>query len=229
MFFGRDLYRIRVKITTETLPRCRRKTTANPCTSYLGHPFKNMLLAKGKILPPCLQTKVGEDKIGSRQHARTTTISCKGVAYFVGRVLTYLLQLRGFCLDVLPSRFLQWTKPLSASLLLETLADLGRSRSQLIAENALLRQQLIILRRQVKRPSCSKADRTLLVLLARLVRTWEQALVIVQPDTLLRWHRELSRQLWKRTSKAASHTPKIAAETIALIKAMAAMNRRLRC
>jgi hypothetical protein len=51
--------------------------------------------------------------------------------------------------------------------------------------NALLRQQLIILHRQVKRPTCSKADRTLLVLLARLVRTWEQALLIVQPDTLL--------------------------------------------
>jgi hypothetical protein len=93
----------------------------------------------------------------------------------VGRVLKYLLQLRGFCLDVLHSRFLQWTKPLSSSLPLETLADLGRSKSQLIAENALLRQQLIILHRQVKRPVCSKADRTLLVLLARLVHTWEQA------------------------------------------------------
>jgi len=110
-------------------------------------------------------------------------------------------------------------------LLLETLADLGRSKSQLIAENALLRQQLLILHRQAKRPACSKADRMLLVLLARLVRTWEQALVIVQPDTLLRWHRELFRLLWKRRSKAASHTPKIAAETIGLIKAMAAMNR----
>ncbi len=147
----------------------------------------------------------------------------------MGRVLTYLLQLRGFCMDVLPSRFLHWTKPLSTSLLLETLADLGRSKSQLIAENALLRKPLIILHRQVKRPACSKADRTLLVLLARLVRTWEQALFIVQPDTLLRWHRELFRLIWKRRSKAASHTPKIAAETIALIKEMAAMNRRLRC
>src|SRR5438105_3150541 len=128
-------------------------------------------------------------------------------------------------MDVLHSRFLQWTKPLSTSLLLETLADLGRSKSQLVAEKALLRQQLIMLRRQVKRPACSKADRTLLVLLARLVRTWEQVLVIVQPDTLLRWHRELFRLLWRRRSKAASHTPKIAAETIALIKEMAAMNR----
>src|SRR5438105_13670140 len=128
-------------------------------------------------------------------------------------------------MDVLPPRFLQWTKPLSTSLLLETLADLGRSKSQLIAENALLRQQLIILRRQVKRPACSKADRTLLVLLARLVRTWEQALVIVQPDTLLRWHRELFRLFWKQKSKASSHKPKVAPETIALIKEMARENR----
>jgi putative transposase len=143
----------------------------------------------------------------------------------VGRVLTYLLQLRGFCFDVLHSRFLQWTKPLSTSLLFETLTDLGRSKSQLIAENALLRQQLIILHRQVKRPTCSKADRTLLVLLARLVRTWEQALFNVQPDTLLRWHGELFRQYWKRRSKTSSHKPKVAAETIALIREMAVKNR----
>src|SRR5947208_8025353 len=50
----------------------------------------------------------------------------------------------------------------------------------------------------------------LLVLLARLVRTWKQALLIVQPDTLLRWHRELFRLVWKRRSKAASHQPKSA-------------------
>ena len=59
------------------------------------------------------------------------------------RVLTYLLQLRDFCMDVLPPRFLQWTKPLSTSLLLETLADLGRSKSQLIAENALFLRERV--------------------------------------------------------------------------------------
>jgi putative transposase len=68
---------------------------------------------------------------------------------------------------------------------LSTLADLGRSKSELIAENALIRQQLIILRRQVKRPTFTRTDRILLVLLARIVRTWQQALVIVQPDTRL--------------------------------------------
>jgi putative transposase len=65
----------------------------------------------------------------------------------------------------------------------------------------------------------------LLVLLARPVRTWQQALFIVQPDTLLHWHRELFRLFWKRKSKAASRKPKVAAETIALIREMAKDNR----
>jgi hypothetical protein len=137
---------------------------------------------------PCLQTKEGEWKIRSRQHhahARTTTISRDGEAYSMDRVFTHLLRLKGCCLDVLRSRFPCWTKPLSTSLPLGTLTDLGRSRSQLIAENALLRKPLIILSRQVKRPTFNRADRILLVLLARLVRTWQQALLIVQPDTRL--------------------------------------------
>jgi putative transposase len=126
---------------------------------------------------------------------------------------------------VLRARFLQWTTLLISSLPLETLADLARSKPELIAENALLRQQLIILKRQVKRPRCTKTDRILLVLLARLVRTWQQTLLIVQPETLLRWHREFFRLYWKRRSKASSHQPKVAAETISLIREMAKENR----
>ena len=90
-------------------------------------------------------------------------------------VFTTLQRLKDSCLEVLTYRFARWTKPLRASLPLSTLNDLSRSRSQLIAENALLRQQLIILKRRVKRPTCTKTDRLLLVLLARLVRTWQQA------------------------------------------------------
>ena len=140
-------------------------------------------------------------------------------------VMTSLQQLKDGCLHALSSRLTRWTKPLTSSLPLSTLADLSRSKSELVAENALLRQQLIILRRQVKRPTCTKTDRVLLVLLARLVRTWQQTLFIVQPDTLLRWHRELFRLVWKRKSKAASHEPKLALETIALIREMARNNR----
>jgi putative transposase len=143
----------------------------------------------------------------------------------MARVLKHLQRLKNGCWDALSSRFTRWTKPLLTSLPLATVAELGRSKSELIAENALLRQQLIILKRQVKRPVCTKTDRVLLVLLARLVRTWQQALLIVQPDTLLRWHRELFRWHWKRKSKAPACRPKIASETIALIKQMATENR----
>ena len=60
-------------------------------------------------------------------------------------VFTHLRRLKNGCLDALPSRFARWTTPLTSSLPLQTMADLGRSKSELIAENALLRQQLIIL------------------------------------------------------------------------------------
>src|SRR5947199_7898522 len=116
-------------------------------------------------------------------------------------------------------------KPRSTSLLLGTIADLAKGKSELLVENALLRQQLIILRRQVKRPACRKTDRFLLVLLARMIRTWKQALFIVQPETLLRWHRELFRFFWKHKSKADSRQPKLSLETIAVITEMASKNR----
>jgi hypothetical protein len=140
-------------------------------------------------------------------------------------VLIPLQRLKDGCWHALSSRFARWTKPLRSSLPLGTLTVLGRSKSELFAENALLRQQLIILERQVKRPACTKTDRILLILLARLVRAWQQTLLIVQPDTLLRWHRELFHLYWKRRSKASSHQPKVAAETIALIRQMARENR----
>jgi putative transposase len=68
-------------------------------------------------------------------------------------VFTSLKLLKDGCLEALSSRLTRWTKPLTSSLPLATLTDLGKSKSELIAENALLRQQLIILKRQVKRPA----------------------------------------------------------------------------
>jgi hypothetical protein len=60
-----------------------------------------------------------------------------------------------------------------------------RSRADLIAENLLLRQQLIVLNRQVKQPRLTNGERLRLVLLARCTQFWQQALLIVQPDTLV--------------------------------------------
>jgi putative transposase len=121
--------------------------------------------------------------------------------------------------------FSRWIKARTTSLLLGTFADMTRGKSELLAENALLRQQLVILRRQIKRPAYRKRDRLLLVLLSRMVRTWKQALFLVQPETLLRWHRELFRMFWRRKSKAQSRKPRLSPETITLIKEMAANNR----
>lgn len=73
----------------------------------------------------------------------------------------------------LQERVLRWIKPLMTSLVLGTFADLTGGKAELLAENALLRQQLIILRRQIKRPVCKKTDKLLLVFLARVVRTWK--------------------------------------------------------
>ena len=130
-------------------------------------------------------------------------------------------------LQALRRRLLAATKPATPMLIAGALADLSRSKPELVAENALLWQQLLVLRRSVKRPRCTPTDRTLLVLLAGRVRAWRSALLLVQPDTLLRWHRQLFRHFWRRTSRPGSSTrkPKVSAETIVLIREMAAANR----
>ena len=131
----------------------------------------------------------------------------------MSRVFISIKHLVCSCFHILQDGFLRWTRPLNTSLLLGALADLARWKSELVAENALLRQQLIILRRQSKRPVCSKRDRILLVLLAKAVRAWRQALLIVQPETLLRWHRQGFRLFWKQKSKPKSAQAKVSAET----------------
>jgi len=119
------------------------------------------------------------------------------------------------------------TRPAAPTLIAGALADLTRSKPQLVAENALLRQQLLVLRRSVTRPRCTPADRAIFVLLAGRVRAWRQALLIVQPDTLLRWHRDLFRRHWRRKSRAKSMARRagVSAETITLIREMAVANR----
>jgi hypothetical protein len=81
-------------------------------------------------------------------------------------------------------------RPAAPMTLIGSVTDLTRSKSDLIAENALLRHQLVLLKRQSKRPRLTPADRLGLLLLAKATKTWRQTLLIVQPATLLRWHRQ---------------------------------------
>jgi len=121
--------------------------------------------------------------------------------------------------------FIRWTKPMTGSLVTGALTDITCNRADLITENAMLRQQLIVLRRQVKRPKLTDGDRIRLVLLARITRNWPYALHIVQPETLLRWHRDLFRRYWRRKSRTRKQKSRVPQETIELIRQMANENR----
>jgi len=119
-----------------------------------------------------------------------------------------------------------WTKPDNHDPVLNAAMDLTRTKSELLLENMLLRQQLIVLKRQAKRPTLTWRDRALFVLLASRLRKWKQALVIVQPETVLRWHRDLFRWIWRRKSRPQRRgKPSLADDIVSLIKQMAKKNR----
>jgi putative transposase len=68
-------------------------------------------------------------------------------------------------------------------------------RSALFLENVALRHQLTVLRRSAKRPRLRQIDRIFWVWVSRLWPDWRSCLVIVKPETVIRWHRQGSRPL----------------------------------
>ena len=130
-----------------------------------------------------------------------------------------------FFLQRVEQGFKHWSRPTNAGLLLGTIADMTRNKSELMAENAFLRQQLIVLRRQTKRPVLTSSDRGLLVVLAGRLRTWRESLLIVKPETLLHWHRQGFRLFWRHKSKAKTRQSRIPPGIVALIQTMALDNR----
>ena len=143
----------------------------------------------------------------------------------IKRGLGWMKRCVRYLLRQVETRLKKWTRPTSESLVIGTGLDLTRSKQVLIAENALLRQQLVILHRQVKRPALTQKDRCLLVILASRVRQWRNALLVVNPETLLGWHRQGFRLYWQRKSKQPQRESPVGSETIALIKTMALDNR----
>ncbi len=69
------------------------------------------------------------------------------------------------------------------------LGALFRRQAELAAENLALRQQLAVLEHKSKRPRLRKRDRIFWAILSRAWRDWRSALLIVQPDTVVRRHR----------------------------------------
>jgi putative transposase len=98
-----------------------------------------------------------------------------------------------------------------------------RSRSQLAAESLFLRKQLAFYReRQVKPRRADDATRITLVLLSRLI-DWRAVLTIVQPATLIRWHRKGFRLFWRWKSRRPGRPP-LPVNVQRLIAAMARAN-----
>jgi transposase len=97
------------------------------------------------------------------------------------------------------------------------------------AEVLVLRHELAVLRRQIKRPTLRRRDRLFLAAMSRMLPRERWAAFIVTPATLLRWHRELVRRKWTYRHRPAQGRPPIESETRALILRMARENPRWGC
>jgi len=141
---------------------------------------------------------------------------------FLGSLKQRLLQFGQSLLSILK----HWSKPGNQTMLGGAITDILRNKQALILENALLRQQLIVLNRQVKRPQFSGRDRVLIVMLSSRLANWKQALLIIKPDTVLRWHRDLFRLVWRHRSRVKSirGRPRLGSDQVALIRRIAAEN-----
>ncbi len=109
--------------------------------------------------------------------------------------------------------------------LLRLLPVLCGGHRQLALENLALRQQLAVYKRTVNRSKLRRGDQLFWVWLPRLWAGWRAALVIVAPDTVLRWQRRRFREHWTKISgRPAVGRPPVNAEIKTLVIRMAAAN-----
>jgi hypothetical protein len=99
-----------------------------------------------------------------------------------------------------------------------------RSRSDTALEILALRQQVAVLKRQRPRPPLNSGDRFFWTTLGRFWPGWSNVLLIVQPETVVRWHRAGFRLYWRWRSRARGGRPKITAEIRGLIRRLAQEN-----
>ena len=96
---------------------------------------------------------------------------------------------------------------------------------QLALDNLALRQQLAVYKRIAKRPKLRRSDRLFWVCLSRVWAGWRPALVIVAPDTVLRWQRRRFREYWTRISGPPRvGRPPVSAEITSLVAKLAGAN-----
>jgi putative transposase len=113
-----------------------------------------------------------------------------------------------------------------ARLSLGLVARCFRSRRRLLLENLALRQQLAVLKRRRARPKLSPFDKLFWVLACRFWTDWRRSLLVVTPETVVRWHRAGFRLYWSWISKVRKQIgrKKLSTEVRELIFRMVAEN-----
>jgi len=110
-------------------------------------------------------------------------------------------------------------------VLLRSIGLICRGHRAVALENLALRQQLAALTRTTRRPQLRTRDRLFWILLAKAWQAWRTAIMIVQPDTVVRWHRQwLRRQSTWRSTRTRTGRPTTDATVRALVGKMAAAN-----
>jgi len=96
---------------------------------------------------------------------------------------------------------------------------------QVALENAALRQQLAVFKRDVKRPKLRRWDRLFWIGLRAIWKDWKSALVIVRPETVISWQQKRFKRYWWRLSQSKGPgRPRVSSEIRTLISNMAAAN-----
>ena len=99
----------------------------------------------------------------------------------------------------------------------------GKDHRGVVLENLALRQQLSIYKRKHKRPRFVDRDRWFWATLSVLWKDWRRALVVVHPDTVVRWQRERFRRYWAQLSNRSGRTgrPPVSSQIRTLIRTLA--------
>ena len=112
------------------------------------------------------------------------------------------------------------------SLVLHVVVSPFKTKARLEAEIIMLRHQLNVLRRRIpSKPKLAMTDRLLFVWLYRLFPSVLNAIAIVRPETIIRWHRTGFRLYWRWKSRARGGRPKVPMEIRRLIREMSLANR----